>query len=178
MGMLAPASRRVQPVLRVRGVHRLNLQIVVLASLPLSLLACSGSGSKPDLPAGWGSAQSVKSFAQAACGGSADAPGAPTGSIAVDAGQGAVNVAYHNAHFRCDQSVEGFMRTGPKSVDFLVQPTDMNPSSTAGCDCLYEITMATNVPSGPTTVSVYQRWDNQSGIKGPIEIGTATATVR
>ena len=156
----------------------MNLQIVVLATLALSLFACSGSGRKPDLPAGWESAQSVKSFTQAACGGSADAPGAPTESIAVDAGQGVVNVAYRNANFRCDQSVEGFMRTGSKSVDFLVQPTDMNPSSVAGCDCLYEITMATNVPSGPTTVSVYRRWDNQSGGTGPVEIGTATATVR
>lgn len=150
----------------------MNVQTVASAILAMSLLACS----KADLPAGWESAQSVKSFTQAACGGS-PGPGSPAESIDVDAGQGSVNVDYHAAHFRCDQTVEGFMRTGLKSVDFLVQPTNMNPSSVAECDCLYEITLAANVPAGPTTVTVYRRWDEQSGNTNPVEIGTAPVTV-
>ena len=156
----------------------MNVQSATSASLALSLLACSGSGSKPDLPAGWEGAQSVKSFTQAACSGSPGLPNGPTESIDVDAGQGSVSIAYHDADFRCAQTVEGFMRTGPKSVDFLVQPTDMNPSSVALCDCLYEITLAANVVSGPTTVTVYRRWDEQSGNTMPVEIGTDAVTVR
>ena len=156
----------------------MNVQTVLFASLAPLLLACSGSGSKPDLPSGWESAQSMKSFTQAACNGFPGLPGSPAESIAVDAGQGTVSVAYHGAHFRCDQSVEGFVRSGVKSVDFLVQPTDMNPSSVAGCDCLYEITLATSAAPGPTTVSLYRRWDNHSGSTDPVEIGTASATVR
>src|SRR5450432_3227554 len=144
----------------------MDLSGALRASLALSLLACS---SKPDLPAGWEGAQSVTSFTQAACGGSADDPNAPSESIVVSTGPGSVRVAYHEAHFRCDQSVEGFMRTGPKSVDFLVQPTDMNPSKVAGCDCLYEVTLAARMPAGSTTVTLYRRWDNESGATDPLQ---------
>ena len=164
-----------------QGAHQsMNVQTVASASLALSLLACSGSGGsggKPDLPAGWEGAQSVKSFTQAACSGSPGLPGGPSESIDVDAGQGAVNVAYHNANFRCAQTVEGFMRTGSKSVDFLVQPTNMKPSSVARCDCLYEIALAAGVPAGPTTVTLYRRWDEQSGNTNPVEIGTEAVDV-
>jgi hypothetical protein len=153
----------------------MKLRTFLPASLALSSLACSGS--RPDLPAGWEDAQAVTNFTQAACGGSVG-PGSPSESIDVDAGQGSVNVEYHNANFRCDQAVEGFLRMSPKSVDFLVQPTDMNPSSVAGCDCLYEITLAASVPEGPTTVTVYRRWDEKSGNTNPVEVGTANVTVR
>jgi hypothetical protein len=155
----------------------MNLQSAVRASATLSLVACS-SATKPDLPAGWEGAQAVASFTQAACSGSAGAPGSPSESLDVSPGTGSVNVAYHAAHFRCDQSVEGFIRAGPKRADFLVQPTDMNPASVAGCDCLYEISLAAHAPSGPTTVTLYRRWDNHSGSTDPVEIGTATVTVR
>src|ERR1019366_6865324 len=153
----------------------MNVPIVRCSSLALSLLACSGS--KPDLPAGWEGAHAVTSFTQAACGGSADAPDAPSESIVASATPGSVRVAYHAAHFRCDQSVEGFARTSPGGIDFLVQPTDMNPAHVAGCDCLYEVTLASSRPPGPTTVPVYRRWDNEGGAPEPLEIGTAMVTV-
>lgn len=152
----------------------MNVLAAAPASLALALLACS---SKPDLPAGWENAQSVKSFTQAACAGP-QGPNSPPESIEVVAGQGSVDVAYHNANFRCDQSVEGFVRAGPKSVDLLVQPTNMNPSTVAGCDCLYEITLATSVPAGPAIVTLYRRWDHQSGNTDPVEIGTQAVSVR
>jgi hypothetical protein len=64
------------------------------------------------------------------------------------------------------------------SVEFLVQPTDMNPSSVAGCDCLYEITMATDASTGPATVTVYRRWDHHGGTPtDPVLVGSASATV-
>ncbi len=72
----------------------------------------------------------------------------PHKSIHVDGGLGSVNVAYDDAHFRCDQTVEGFLRTSTGQADFLVQPTDMNPASVADCDCLYDITMLASVPPG------------------------------
>jgi hypothetical protein len=53
----------------------------------------------------------------------------------------------------------------------------MNPSSVAGCDCLYEITMETSVSAGTTTVTVYRRWDHQSGGDSPVEVGSASASV-
>jgi hypothetical protein len=156
----------------------MNAAIALRVSLALPLLACSeSSGSKPDLPPGWEGAQTVSSFTQAACGGSADAPDAPSESIEASATPGSVRVAYHAAHFRCAQSVEGFMRASPGGVDFLVQPTDMNPSRVAGCDCLYEVTLASTRPAGPTTITLYRRWDNQSGASDPLEIGTAMVTV-
>ena len=152
----------------------MNAQTVLRTTVAFSLLACSGS---PDLPAGWEGARAVTSFTQAACGGSFG-PDSPKETIDVKGDLGSVHVAYHGAHFRCAQSVEGFVRTGPKSVDFLVQPTDMNPTSVAECDCTYEITLAANAASGPTAVTVYRRWDSQSGSTVPLEIGTATAAVR
>jgi hypothetical protein len=154
----------------------MNLQSVRSVSLALTLLSCS-SGSKPDLPAGWEGAQAVTSFTQAACSGSADAPGGPTESIDASASPGSVSIAYHAAHFRCAQSVQGFARTGPKSLDFLVQPIDMNPTSVAGCDCLYEISLAAKAASGATTITLYRRWDNQAGSPNPVEVGTAMVTV-
>ena len=148
--------------------------VIALAS------ACSsdnGSGSSRDLPAGWEGAQAVTDFTQAACGGSADAPGAPSESIDANASAGSVSVAYHEAHFRCEQSVQGFVRTGPKSLDFLVQPVDMNPAHAAGCDCLYEIALAAKASAGATTITLYRRWDNQSGSSNPLEVGTTLVTV-
>jgi hypothetical protein len=160
----------------------MNLQLPLSSIVALSLLACS-SGSKPDLPAGWEGAQAVTDFTQAACSGSADGPGAPSDSIDASASAGSVSVAYHAAHFRCAQSVQGFVRTGPRSLDFLVQPVDMNPASVAGCDCLYEISLVTKASPGATTITLYRRWDH-SGSSNPgevsnlVEVGTTMVTVQ
>ena len=74
--------------------------------------------------------------------------------------------------------MEGFVRTGSNAVGFLVQPTDMNPSKVAACDCLYEITMIADASAGPTMVTVYRRWDHVGGNPiDPVEVGTATVIV-
>jgi hypothetical protein len=91
---------------------------------------------------------------------------------------GQIEVAYHHAHFRCEQTVEAFVRLGSNATDFLVQPADMNPSNVAACDCLYEITMAADVSAGATTVTVYRRWDHLGGNPSdPVQVGTASVTV-
>ena len=150
---------------------------LVLASGAL-LIATVSACSKPDLPAGWEDAQPLKSFTQATCSGSAVDPNAPAESIDVSASSNAVRVAYHAAQFRCAQSVEGFVRKSATHLDFLVQPVDMNPSTVAGCDCLYEISMAVTASPGPTQVTVYRRWDHHGGNPpDPMQVGTASVTV-
>jgi hypothetical protein len=159
---------------------KMNAHRIAKASVALLALSCSGESSGPgsDLPPGWSNAKSVASFSQASCGGSPLDPAAPQEAIDVTATTGLIHVAYHHAHFRCEQAVEGFVRTGSKTVDFLVQPTDMNPSSVAACDCLYEITMTAAASAGPTTVTVYRRWDHLGGNPiNPVEVGATSVTV-
>ena len=38
--------------------------------------------------------------------------------------------------------------------------------------------MAATVASGPTTVTVYRRWDGQSGSTVPVKVGSVDVTVR
>jgi hypothetical protein len=158
----------------------MNMQAISFGSVALLALGCSGRSSNgtTDLPSEWNTAQSVKTFSQAACDRSAPDGGAGLETIDVTAPTGSIHVAYHHAHFRCEQSVVGFVRTGSQTVDFLVQPTDMNPSTVAACDCFYEITMTTTASAGPTTVTVYRRWDHVGGNQSdPVKVGTASVTV-
>jgi hypothetical protein len=145
----------------------------------VSLAACSGkTAPAPDLPAGWGDARSVAQFSQAACGGSADDPAAPAESVEITAQTRGVSVAYHDAHFRCEQDVEAFVRSSSGTLDFLVQPVDMNPSTVVRCDCLYEIAFAEPAETGSVIVTVYRRWDHYGGNPvDPTEVGSATVTV-
>jgi hypothetical protein len=155
------------------------MDVVRTAIVCTALVAagCSGS-SAADLPAGWQSARSVQHFSQAECEGSADVSNAPAEAIDATATSSSVSVAYHNAHFRCAQSVQGFARVAAGKVDFLVQPADMNPDKVAQCDCLYELELVEPVGAGPVTVTVYRRWDHFGG--NPVEptnVGSAAITV-
>jgi hypothetical protein len=85
---------------------------------------------------------------------------------------------YLDAHFRCEQSVEGFLRESGSAVDLLVQPIDMNPTSVAMCDCLYEIVMIVKpLAAGQHDVTLYRRWDAINEPNDPVLIGTAQAQV-
>lgn len=88
-----------------------------------------------------------------------------------------LRISYDPAHFRCAQAVQGFVKTGPGTADVLVQPADMNPATVAKCDCLYGIDMTIPSESGEYTVTVYRRWDHQSGADGVLEIGSQAVTV-
>lgn len=146
----------------------------------LFAVGCSSSDTQTatDLPVGWESARPAESFTQARCSGSAEDPSAPPEVIGVTVAPGSINVAYHNAHFRCAQRVEAFVRTVSSGLDVLVQPTEMNPSSVAQCDCLYEIKLFESAPSGPMTVTLYRRWDHVGGDPAdPVLIGTADVVV-
>jgi hypothetical protein len=152
----------------------MNPSTVALVGMVVVPFGCS-SGDQADLPPGWDGAQQMVTFSQSAC--TAAMPGTATESIRVTTGKGSVAVAYHNAPFRCDQAVQGFVTVGGGHLNYLVQPTDMNPSSVARCDCLYEIAMNSFVAAGPETVTVYRRADHASGNASAVQVGTASVTV-
>jgi hypothetical protein len=118
----------------------------------------------------------VKTFSQGACTGSAYDPNVHE-TLDVTAGAGSVSIAYHNAHFRCNQTVEGFVRPNSQTLDVLVQPVDMNPATVAKCDCLYEITIGLDAGAGTYTVQLSRRWDHKSGSDGVTLVGSAPVDV-
>lgn len=90
----------------------------------------------------------------------------------------ALLVEYRNAHFRCEQPVEAFVRGGPGSSDLPVQPVDMAPDSVAACDRLYEITLVLEpFTPGEHAVTVYRRRDALNAPSDPVEIRTVLTVV-
>lgn len=154
--------------------------LVGLAALSLGSVGCSDEAPAPtakaDLPEGWANASPVNTFTQGSCTGSAYDPNVHE-MLDVTTTPGLVTVGYHNAHFRCEQAVEGFFRTSSTDIELLVQPVDMNPASFAACDCLYEITAELAVRSGTYSVGVFRRWDHKSGSDGLTSVGTMPAEV-
>jgi hypothetical protein len=68
-----------------------------------------------------------------------------------------LNLDYTDAHFRCQQSVEGFYKDKDGKLDVLVQPVDMHPSSVTRCDCLYDINVVVEgLGSGTRTVTLFR----------------------
>lgn len=138
-------------------------------------------GACTQLPAEWRSADEAEGFTQSACTANVSQLEPRGGEqLAVQpADGGRLRVEYHNAHFRCEQRVTGYVRVSGSSVDVLVQPADMNPSSVAKCDCLYDVRL--EVPRlGPGTydVTLHRRWDNWPKAKEPVRIGSRRVTVR
>ena len=48
-------------------------------------------------------------------------------------------ITYPNAHFRCDQNVQAFVKQTKHEYAVLIQPTEMNPMFVAKCDCGYNL---------------------------------------
>jgi len=135
--------------------------------------ACSSS----DLPEGWGNAARAKNFVQEVC----PSSGADFSNehASFTGGTGSIGVDYQDAHFRCEQDVEGFFKAVGGTVDVLVQPIDMHPGSVAGCDCGYNITFTIEpVSSGAMQTTLYRRWDEQNSPNDPVEIATALVPVQ
>ena len=146
---------------------------------PWAYLACAfvlGACSSSDLPEGWGNAARAKNFVQKVCPTSgadfSDERASFTG------GTGSIGVDYQDAHFRCEQNVEGFFKAVTGTVDILVQPIDMHPGSVAGCDCGYNITfMVEPVSAGTQQTTLYRRWDDQNSPNDPVVVATALVPV-
>lgn len=142
----------------------------------LSLFALSACG--PDLPTEWSDYKPVTTLTQSTCDGS------PLEEhderVEGDISASPLEVAIREGHFRCAQDVEGFYRIVEGDIEVLVQPTDMNPSAVAGCDCLYDIdmTLALDADLAPDNVRVYRRWDNQNDPNDPVLLGELERTVQ
>jgi hypothetical protein len=148
------------------------------AALVLAAIGAACSASGPDLPAGWKTANAVQHLSQGACAGSGEDPAAPPEALEVTS-SAPLAVVYHHARFRCQQAVEGFVRTGPDHIDFLVQPVEMNPQTVARCDCLYDIELGGETAPDVKMVAVYHRWDHVGNpVSDPTLVGMLTLAGR
>ncbi len=146
----------------------------------LMLLGCG-----VDLPEGWEDAEPVDKLIQTDCNGGDTGGGSSAYDTGIEptidpqGGEDELFVVYTNAHFRCSQDVAGFVRRSD-GVDLLVQPEDMNPSSVAACDCLYDVYLQVLdiEPCRDCTVSLYRRWDNLNDENDPELVGQAQVTIR
>lgn len=135
------------------------------AGILLVLVGCT------DLPEGWEDAEPIDDFYQRACGDGDPYAEESNERVEAEGTPDVISVDYLEAHFRCAQSVEGFFKVNGDAVDVLVQPVDMDPSSVAACDCLYDIYMTLPVEP-PASLTLYRRWDNLNDPNDPVEIGS------
>lgn len=141
--------------------------------------ACGTDDSTPvataELPVGWEGARRVE-VTQQPCSGSPYEGADERASFLATAGR--LEVVYTEAHFRCEQPVEAFLRQSPGVVDVLVQPVDMDPKSVAMCDCLYDVDVAVApLAAGTYQATAYRRWDNLNEPNDPLEIATGSVRV-
>lgn len=131
-----------------------------------------------DLPAGWQDAVPVDSLEQAACEGSPYDTGVVP-EVTADLGSDPLHVDATAVQFRCGQDVEGFWKENGASVEVLVQPVDMNPTSVAACDCLYDLAIDVGTPEGtPEEIVLWRRWDAINDPNDPVEVGRVPAAAR
>ena len=68
-------------------------------------------------------------------------------------------ITYPNAHFRCDQSVQAFVKHTKNGYAVMIQPTEMNPVFVAKCDCGYNI--EATIPNAKSKeLRLFHRGDN------------------
>lgn len=140
----------------------------------LALAACASGGD--DLPAGWAGAAPAKNLVQEVCPGGMDFSDE---QASFTGGEGSIAVDYRQAHFRCEQDVEGFLKVGDGTVEMLVQPIDMHPRAVAACDCGYNITfVAEPVAAGTVQATLYRRWDGMNEPNDPVHIASAAVVVQ
>lgn len=141
--------------------------LLAFLAMPASMLVgCGESG--PNLPEGWEEAELIREFTQSECMGEPPADGA----IEVQGGIGTLTVTWENAAFRCEQSIEAYVRRNGVSHDILIQPVEMNPETVARCDCLYNLELGYNVSDEVSSVTLYTRPDEYGGPSSPQNIGT------
>ena len=82
-------------------------------------------------------------------------------------------ITYPNAHFRCDQDVQAFVKEREDEYAILVQPKELNPVMVAKCDCGYTLT-ATLPNVTVNEVRLFHRGDNHGGEGTIREISVAS----
>ena len=115
-----------------------------------------------NLPGIWAKATLIKDFTQAICNEDMEAvmENAPKATTKVVNDE--LVLTYPNAHFRCDQPVQGFVTETKTGYAVLVQPKEMNPVMVAKCDCGYTL-QATLPTIKSNDVRVFHRGDNHAG---------------
>jgi hypothetical protein len=127
-------------------------------------------GCTEDLPPGWEGADHVTSLTQHDCGGSPLDEGDSERAMFLP-GRNRLEIEYSDAHFRCQQGVEGFYKDAGGTLEVLVQPVDMSPSSVAACDCLYDIDIVIDsLASGSRQAVLSRRWDDINDDNDPVVI--------
>ncbi|MFT7521138.1 MAG: hypothetical protein ACI9MC_003289 [Kiritimatiellia bacterium] len=129
--------------------------------------ACGDDG--PDLPEGWEEATAIFDFTQSACAGDPLTDDVVQ-NVEGQALSGSVRFTWSHITFRCDQAVQGYVRRGEGVADVLVQPLDLEPDDIARCNCLYNLDMAFNTPSGPTDIGFWRRPDVLDGPNPPVQV--------
>ncbi len=115
-----------------------------------------------NLPGIWAEATLIEHFTQAICNEDMEEvmENAPKASTKVV--NDTILLTYPNAHFRCDQAVQGYVKRTDNGYSVLIQPTEMNPFMVAKCDCGY--TLEAKLPNiKPNDVRVFHRGDNHGG---------------
>lgn len=142
----------------------------------LLVTACDEShDAEYDLPHGWENARPIHELTQAACSGSPYL--GPPESLTWSAQAGQLELAYHHAHFRCQQDVEAFVRQRAMALDVLVQPIDMHPTTIAKCDCAYEVMIRLSPEPGTYRLTLYRRWDALSEANPTVEVASETVEI-
>ena len=143
----------------------------------LWLCGCSTEAdSNKDLPSGWAGAERVADLVQVECSDGGFDFSNETATFRP--GDASVVVDYEEAHFRCEQTVEGFFKLDGSALDILVQPVDMHPSAVAGCDCAYGIQFTIKpLASGAVQTTLYRRWDDLNEPNEPVTIATELVTI-
>lgn len=135
------------------------------------LLTLVGCGA--DLPEGWEDAVPIADLVQHECAGN---PYEDYDERVEVEFIEPVEVAYREAHFRCEQDVEAFARIDGTVLGVLVQPVDLHPNAVPDCDCLYDVTMRVAEFEGvPSEVGLWRRWDALNEPNAPVFIGSASA---
>ena len=119
-----------------------------------------------NLPGIWAKATMIETFTQASCNEDMEQvmENAPKASSRVV--DDTVILTYPNAHFRCDQAVQGFAIQTNSGYSVLIQPIEMNPLTVAKCDCGY--TLEATLPNVKSnSVRLFHRGDNH-GKEGTI----------
>jgi len=148
----------------------------VVAVVAFGLGGCGSDAETPDLPAGWDGAVRATNFVQHDCAGSALAEHNERASFRPR--DASLDILYEDAHFRCEQDVEGFYKNSGDTLDMLVQPVDMHPSSVTRCDCLYMITFTIPPFAGSRRATLFRRWDDLNEPNDPVEIASGTVQIR
>jgi hypothetical protein len=147
------------------------------AVLAFGLNGCAtDSETTRDLPSGWQDAERVTDLVQVECVDSALDSANETATF--EPGIDSLKVDYREAHFRCEQAVEGFYKVEGRALDILVQPVEMHPSAVAGCDCLYGITFSIKpLSTDAVQATLYRRWDDWNEPNNPVKIASELVTL-